>query len=58
MLQVLVTVFSRPQLQAVLARMERRGKELGREPSLGASGRLAGSGMRPVRLYCIQSSQS
>lgn len=40
-LQVLVTVFSRPQLQAVLARMERRGKELGREPSLGASGRWA-----------------
>lgn len=38
--QVLVTVNSRPQLQAVIARMERRGTELGREASAPAAGRL------------------
>jgi hypothetical protein len=42
-LQVLVTVFSRPQLQAVLARMEKRGAELGRAPSMGAPGRWGSS---------------
>ncbi|BDA50417.1 probable ribosomal silencing factor RsfS at C-terminar half [Coccomyxa sp. Obi] len=38
---LLVTVNSRPQLQAVIARMERRAKELGRESSFVSRGRSA-----------------
>ncbi|KAK9917473.1 hypothetical protein WJX75_004731 [Coccomyxa subellipsoidea] len=38
---VLVTVNSRPQLQAVIARMERRAKELDRESSFVSRGRSA-----------------
>ncbi len=38
-MQLLVTVNSRPQLQAVIARMERRAKELGRESSFVSRGR-------------------
>lgn len=38
---LLVTVNSRPQLQAVIARMERRAKDLGRELSFVSRGRSA-----------------
>ena len=37
--QLIVSVFSRPQLQAALVRMQRRGQELGREPSIMPAGK-------------------
>ncbi|CAL5229223.1 g12506 [Coccomyxa viridis] len=38
---LIVSVFSRPQLQAALVRMQRRGQELGREPSVTPAGKSA-----------------